>query len=233
MSENNTTQDVAAMQKENCIFCKIIDGEIPSKKIFEDELCLATLDINPASEGHIILLPKEHYHIMPLVPDETISHLFNIAQKLSLTLLRGLSMQGTTTFIANGAAAGQKAPHFMIHIIPRLENDGLFKIPKNHISKEDLLISQKKIKGRINLLFGLKEKSENQKKIDENNDVQKTKIKETDSEKTNDELNELNNLINDKEEKNELNKEKKPNIENENKEEKKNANLDDIANLFG
>ena len=231
MSSNPKSKEVDSMQKQNCIFCKIIQGEISSKNVYEDDICVAILDINPAAEGHVILLPREHYNIMPLVPEEVISHLFNIAQKLSLILLRGLSMQGTTTFIANGAAAGQKAPHFMIHIIPRVENDGLFKIPKKHVPQEDLKLSHKKIKSRINLIFGIKEKKElvdrapqskEAAQANENQDIGTPgKEKEDESDPNAGDLDEIQDY-----------EESKSDDEDTNNE-KKDVNLDDIANLFG
>ena len=67
----------------DCIFCKIIKGDIPAKTIFEDDRCIAILDINPATIGHILLMPKEHYMMMPMVPDEILGHLSVISKYLS------------------------------------------------------------------------------------------------------------------------------------------------------
>jgi histidine triad (HIT) family protein len=115
-------------QKAQCPFCKIVKGEIPSKKIFEDDKVLAVLDINPAAKGHILVMPKEHYPIMPLIPEDIFEYFFTKVKELSTTVREGAVCPSTTIFIANGAAAGQQSNHFMIHIIPRDENDGLTKL---------------------------------------------------------------------------------------------------------
>jgi len=113
------------MMKENCIFCKIIKKEIPSKIVFEDDICLAILDINPATMGHLLLMPKEHYMMMPMVPDEIIGHLGVISKYLADLLKEAFDANDVSVFMANGAAAGQQSQHFMMHVIPRYENDGI------------------------------------------------------------------------------------------------------------
>jgi histidine triad (HIT) family protein len=128
----------AAAQNQQCIFCRIISGEIPSRKIFEDEHVLVILDINPASDGHCIVLPKEHYQILPQLPESEIAQVFTAAKKTSHVLLKALGATGTTIFLANGALAGQKSPHFMLHVVPRMENDSLFDIPKNSVKEKDI-----------------------------------------------------------------------------------------------
>ncbi|MFH1591266.1 MAG: HIT family protein [archaeon] len=120
-----TPEQLKELQKQNCIFCHISAGRVASKKIFEDEKCLAILDINPANPGHVVLFPKEHYAILPQVPEDLISHLFKVAKGICNAALRTMECQGTNIFLANGVAAGQKAPHVMIHIIPRMEGDNL------------------------------------------------------------------------------------------------------------
>lgn len=138
MAENLSSEQAAAMQKQNCIFCKIIKGEIPSKKVHEDNLCVAVLDINPANEGHVILLPKEHYAIMPQVPKEVLSLMAAVTKKISKALLLSTLGKSTSIFVANGAVAGQKAPHFMIHIIPRKVSNEFFEIPQKPTNTVDL-----------------------------------------------------------------------------------------------
>lgn len=113
------------MMKDNCIFCKIVKNEIPSKVIFEDNICMAILDINPATTGHILLMPKEHYMMMPFVPDEVLGHIGVISKYLSDLLKECFKAIDVTVFIANGSAAGQKSQHFMIHVIPRYDSDGI------------------------------------------------------------------------------------------------------------
>jgi histidine triad (HIT) family protein len=157
--KNMTPEQIAELQKKNCIFCHIVAGRVSSKKVYEDDRCLAILDINPANPGHILLLPKEHFQIMPLVPEELIAHLLIIAKHLSQSQLRALKAQGTTIMIANGLVAGQRAPHFMLHIIPRKENDGVgFEYQASSMQEADLKKLASTLKKRINSLFGTDKK---------------------------------------------------------------------------
>lgn len=125
--------------KKQCVFCHIISGRVASKKVFEDDKVTAVLDINPGNPGHILLLPKEHYAIMPQIPDEVIGHMGMIAKALSSALLRALKTEGSTVFIANGVVAGQRAQHFMLHVIPRIEGDNLgIELPERSLSDDKL-----------------------------------------------------------------------------------------------
>ena len=152
--KNMSPEELKEFQKKQCIFCQIISGKVQSKKIYEDQESIAILDINPANPGHIVLLPKEHYSIMPQVPEPVIGHLSMTAKALSNVLLKSIGAQGTNIIIANGVAAGQRAQHFMIHIIPRMENDDLeFTLPQNTLPEKELeQISEKLSKslGAIN-----------------------------------------------------------------------------------
>lgn len=112
-------------QKKQCPFCRIISGEIPAKKVYEDDKVIAILDINPATKGHTLVMPKEHYPIMPLIPEEVFSQLFKKTKALSQAIRQGTLTFGDTLFIANGYVAGQQSNHFMLHLIPREDNDGL------------------------------------------------------------------------------------------------------------
>ncbi len=137
--ESMSPEELREFQKKQCVFCHIIAGRTASKKIYEDDKALAILDINPASVGHILLLPKEHYTILPQIPEEIVSHLFMVTKALSHSILRALQCQGTTIFIANGIAAGQKAQHFMIHIIPRFDKDDVgLDLPEKSFEKTDI-----------------------------------------------------------------------------------------------
>ncbi len=130
--------ELKAWQKEQCIFCKIISGEQPAKKVYEDNLCIAVLDIFPATPGHILLIPKDHYMVMPQIPIDTIKHLGMVSKAFAHACLRALGAEGSSIFIANGGAAGQRAQHFMLHIIPRREGDGVGLDPVQvSVSQED------------------------------------------------------------------------------------------------
>ena len=120
-------QQILEEQKVNCPMCKIVSGEIPAQKVYENQHVIAIMDINPATKGHILVLPKEHYPILPIVPPETFKELFKAVRDINKCVEDGMISQGTTTLIASGGAAGQQLPHMLIHIIPREAGDGLEK----------------------------------------------------------------------------------------------------------
>ncbi len=132
-------QQIVDQQKMQCPFCKIVKGDIPSKKVYEDDKLLAVLDINPIRKGHILLMPKEHYPVMPMVPETTFEGMFIVTKRLSEVVKSIFEKSGTTIFIANGGAAGQQSAHFMLHIIPRDDGDGLinFEIPHHKLKKKE------------------------------------------------------------------------------------------------
>lgn len=106
-----------------CTFCEIIGKKY--NLLYEDEKVIAILHPNPATAGHIILLPKTHAPIIEQVNDYIIAELFVKANKLSTAVFESIGAHGTNIIIQNGVAAGQKHSHFMLHIIPRRQNDGL------------------------------------------------------------------------------------------------------------
>ena len=118
-------QAAIEQQKAQCPFCQIIAGKIPSKKVYEDDDFLGILDINPATKGHVLFMPKEHYPIMPIIPPETFKKMIDRMDALSTAIKEAILCEDTTILIANGAAAGQRSAHFMLHIIPRENSDNL------------------------------------------------------------------------------------------------------------
>lgn len=110
-------EEIIAEQKKNCPFCKIASGEIPATKIFENDTIMAIMDINPAAPGHLLIMPKEHYPILPLIPPEVFHEMFKQAKFLSRAQRQSLLSQHNTWLIANGGAAGQRSSHFILHII--------------------------------------------------------------------------------------------------------------------
>ncbi len=154
--KNMSPEELREFQKQQCIFCQIISGKIPSQKIYEDKFSIAVLDINPAARGHLLLLPKEHYAIMPQLPADLLGSLFAAAQKLSQLLLKSLKASGTNVFIANGLAAGQKSQHFMIHLIPRKEGDRLLHVEEKVLDAGIRSKSMAAIENRLNQLLGIK-----------------------------------------------------------------------------
>ena len=132
-------EELKEFQKKQCVFCQIIAGKVQSKKVYEDDKVLGVLDINPANPGHVLLLTKEHYSIMPQIPEDEIEHVFAAVKHVSNSMLRGIDAQGTNIIVANGISAGQRAQHFMVHIIPRKENDGInFVLPQRTMEQKDI-----------------------------------------------------------------------------------------------
>ena len=119
-----------------CIFCKIVNNEIPSYKVYEDESFLAFLDISQATKGHTLVIPKEHYQNIFELPEN--SKIFNIVSKLAKAIKLATNADGINIINNNGTTAGQTVNHFHIHIIPRYENDN-FKIsfPENKLSQDE------------------------------------------------------------------------------------------------
>lgn len=108
-----------------CIFCKIINKELPVSLVFEDELCIAFLDINPIAEGHVLVIPKHHYERFSEVENETAGHLFKIAQKILKSIqFSDIKCEGANLLLSDGPVAGQEVMHSHLHIIPRFKNDG-------------------------------------------------------------------------------------------------------------
>lgn len=109
---------------EDCLFCKIVAGKIPSNKIYEDDSVFAFLDINPASEGHTLVLPKKHFNSFTEMDSGEVASLFEAVRKLTSAVEKAFSAEGSNIGINNGKVAGQEVPHTHVHIIPRKRGDG-------------------------------------------------------------------------------------------------------------
>lgn len=112
------------MVKDNCIFCKIANGEIPSKTLYEDEDFRVILDLGPATKGHALILPREHAENLYDLPKETASKVLLLAQKMASVMVEKLRCDGLNLVQNNGEAAGQTVSHFHLHMIPRYLGDG-------------------------------------------------------------------------------------------------------------
>lgn len=226
---NMSPEEIAELQKQQCVFCHIVSGKVASKKIYEDSRCIAILDINPANPGHILLVSKEHYQIMPQVPEDVIGHMFVVIKHLSQAALKALDVKGTNVIIANGVAAGQRAPHFMIHIIPRTDGDGLkFIIPQKRITDNDLKMLIKNTKPRVNRVFGLE--AEEAIEFDVKPEKLKPKIVEAEFEE---EPEEEESKEDEREEEFEEDKQEEGTEQKDVKKDQKKIDLDKIAELFG
>lgn len=112
------------MKKEDCIFCKIANGEIPSKSIYEDDYFRVILDLGPATKGHALILPKEHADNLYELSDEVAAAVLPVAKKVAAKMKENLKCDGLNLVQNNGEVAGQTVMHFHLHMIPRYENDG-------------------------------------------------------------------------------------------------------------
>ncbi|MFA5080022.1 MAG: HIT family protein [Candidatus Paceibacterota bacterium] len=110
---------------ENCIFCKIIAGEIPCYKVFENEKIFAFLDINPASEGHTLIVPKKHFADIFEIESDYLQELILVAKDLAIKMKHDFKAEGVNIFQSNGVAGEQTVFHFHLHLIPRKNNDGI------------------------------------------------------------------------------------------------------------
>lgn len=135
---------------EECIFCKIVQGEIPCAKVYEDDTILSFLDIGPIQEGHTLVIPKEHYPSLLDVPDSLGSGLLQVLKSVGRAVMDATQAQGLNVIMNNFPAAGQIVPHAHWHLIPRYAKDGLkFWPQKSYTSNEDMLELAEKIKDKL------------------------------------------------------------------------------------
>lgn len=120
-----------------CIFCRIAAGEVPSRKIFEDEHTLAFLDIAGDVDGHILVIPKAHVGSILDCDGETLERVMGTVKRVSDHLAENCGYDGVNLLNASGAAAGQSVPHFHIHIIPRKTGDGIDAWPRFAGAKQE------------------------------------------------------------------------------------------------
>lgn len=136
------------MAAENCIFCKIAAGEIPSKTIYEDEEFKVILDLGPATKGHALIIPKSHAANLFELPEDTASKVMVLAKKLGKQMKENLKADGLNLLQNNGEAAGQTVMHFHLHLIPRYENDG------QHITGDSKEVTQEELEEIRKIIVG-------------------------------------------------------------------------------
>ena len=107
----------------DCIFCKIANGEIPSATLYEDEEFRVILDLGPATKGHALVLPKAHYADLTEIPEDLAGRAAGVAKKVVTAMKAALPCDGYNVVQNNGEAAGQTVPHYHVHLIPRYKND--------------------------------------------------------------------------------------------------------------
>ena len=136
------------MKQDNCIFCKIIAGEIPSHTLYEDEQFKVILDVGPATKGHALILPKEHYANLYELPEAVAMDVMKLAKKMAKIMTDKLCCNGFNLVQNNGEVAGQTVFHFHMHLIPRYKNDGeILKYNVKSFSQEELAEIRAQITG--------------------------------------------------------------------------------------
>ena len=113
------------MKKDDCIFCRIAAGEIPSATVYEDSICRVILDVNPANKGHALIIPKEHFDNIYSMDAETAAKIFTIATEVAKAQKAELNPDGLNILQNNGEAAGQTVFHFHMHLVPRYIKDNV------------------------------------------------------------------------------------------------------------
>ena len=127
------------MRDANCIFCKIVAGEIPSRTLFEDEDFKVMLDVGPASKGHALIVPKEHYANIYELPDELAGKAMRLAKRMATHMTNVLNCDGFNILQNNGEVAGQTVFHYHMHLIPRYKgSDEMILWNANHFSDEQM-----------------------------------------------------------------------------------------------
>ena len=113
------------MLADDCVFCRIIKGEIPCTKIYEDDMVLAFLDIAPFNFEHTIIVPKDHHHSITTLGSDYLNAIINLAPKIGTAIMRATGAEGFNIFQNNGRVAGQTVPHVHFHVLPRFADDAV------------------------------------------------------------------------------------------------------------
>lgn len=133
----------------NCIFCKIIAGQVPCQKVFENEHVLAFLDINPLADGHTVVVPRHHADSLGTLPPDWAAELGRTLGRIATTVVGAVGATGYNVLQNNGRIAGQIVPHVHFHIVPRREGDGLgYRWQTKSASAEDLTRVADQIRAR-------------------------------------------------------------------------------------
>jgi len=124
----------------DCVFCKIIKGEIPCTRLYEDQDVLAFMDIHPVVKGHALVIPKTHHNPLMETPPEVLQKLITVVQRIAQAQMKGLQADGINVSQANGAIAGQVVPHIHFHVIPRFTTDGYHGnwLPRKYDNPQEL-----------------------------------------------------------------------------------------------
>jgi len=123
---------------DECIFCKILQGEVPSSKVYENEKIFAFLDLNPVNPGHTLVIPKKHYQDIEKIPEDLLIEMVKAVKKIGLAIKEGLEAKGYNIGLNNGRVAGQLVPHVHFHVMPRKIGDGLKLWPQRKYQGQEM-----------------------------------------------------------------------------------------------
>ncbi len=123
--------------EHNCVFCKIVRGDIPADVLYEDDLVLCFLDIAPINPGHALIIPKPHHVSLTTVPEDCLARMMQVAPRLGAALMRTVDGDGFNLLLANGTCAGQVVPHAHLHVIPRRTTDTFSLYPSKTVQYAD------------------------------------------------------------------------------------------------
>lgn len=133
----------------DCIFCKIVAGDLPSYTVYEDERVMAFFDILPISQGHTIIVPKSHVADLESLSEEDLNAMAQAIKKIGKAMIDGLGVKGYSVFLDNKSAANQHVPHVHFHVVPRAEGDGLERWPSSGYGEGEAEFCLKNIKGKL------------------------------------------------------------------------------------
>lgn len=138
------------MSESECIFCKIVRKEAPASILYEDAKSLAFMDIHPVSEGHTLIIPKQHYVDIFDVPEETLAAVHMLAKKIAVAVKEAIKADGISIVQQSGKAAGQDIFHLHAHVIPRFQGVKMYQFEKmEEIERADLELAAKKIRRQL------------------------------------------------------------------------------------
>lgn len=136
----------------DCIFCKILKGDIPCNKVFEDDSFIAILDAFPGNEGHVLIIPKSHYENIFDIDEQTLKNAYGLAKKVAFALKSSLGAEDINILQNNGELAGQTVNHFHIHVLPRYKDDKvIIKSEPVEIEKNKIEQIRQNIEKNINI----------------------------------------------------------------------------------
>jgi len=120
----------------DCVFCRILAGELPASVVYADDSAVALLDLYPIHAGHTLVIPREHYTDVASSPSQLAGHLFEVSARLGPAIVRATGAHGFNVWTANGRAAGQDIFHLHLHVLPRYHEDTFgLRFPRSHPSK--------------------------------------------------------------------------------------------------